>query len=160
MVVLVNVMYHRLHKSSSVTPGNSPFPKTTPTTVEPAPTTSDMVVLGIGQQGGAMASGQTVDETHQWLVDNRFGQFCSMFSSYTNMDLMRLSRKDLVELCGQADGIRLFNTLRNTSLKTLYVLLPGEKGEQSSVVCHMTHVTCSLVSQHVLVFTLCESFTS
>jgi len=81
-----------------------------------------------------VAGCQTVEETQHWLVENRFGQFCSLFANYTNLDLLRLSRRDIVQLCGQADGIRLFNALRVSTLKTIYVLLPGEKGQWNSAV--------------------------
>ena len=52
-------------------------------------------------------------EAQKWLADHRFGTFLSLFSSYCGADLLRLSRKDLMDLCGPADGIRLYNTIHS-----------------------------------------------
>ena len=50
--------------------------------------------------------------------------YLSVFASYSGADLLR----DLVELCGMADGIRLFNALRSRTLCTLYVSVDSEPG--------------------------------
>lgn len=52
----------------------------------------------------------------------------SMFANYSGADLLRLSRHDLVELCGPADGIRLFNALHSQALRTVYVCLETKTG--------------------------------
>lgn len=51
-------------------------------------------------------------ETRQWLHNNRFGQYLNLFANFSAEDLLRMSRKDLIEICGPGDGIRLFNLLR------------------------------------------------
>ena len=117
-------------KSSSQTPGSSPYAQTTP--IHNTVGSEDTAAAATAMVG--VAGCQTVDETHQWLVENRFGQYCSLFANYTSLDLLRLSRRDLIQLCGHADGIRLFNSLRTTTLKTIYVLLPGEKGQRHLLI--------------------------
>uniref|UniRef100_A0A8C6XZH9 Grh/CP2 DB domain-containing protein n=1 Tax=Naja naja TaxID=35670 RepID=A0A8C6XZH9_NAJNA len=51
-------------------------------------------------------------ETQQWLLKNRFSNYSRVFASYTGADLLKLSRNDLVQICGMADGIRLSNALK------------------------------------------------
>ncbi|XP_019849642.1 PREDICTED: transcription factor CP2-like [Amphimedon queenslandica] len=62
-----------------------------------------------------------VDETRQWLTNNRFAPYVSLFANYGGTDLLRLSRKDLMDLCGPADGIRLYNALHIRSVKRIYI---------------------------------------
>lgn len=47
----------------------------------------------------------------QWLNNSRLGQYAATFASFTGADLLRMSRDDLIQICGLADGIRLYNTL-------------------------------------------------
>lgn len=53
--------------------------------------------------------------------------------NYSGMDLLRLSRRDLVDLCGTADGIRLYNALRTQTVRVLYATFGQEKGNLVSV---------------------------
>ena len=69
-----------------------------------------------------------MQETHDWLAQNRFTSYVSLFANYTGADLLRLTRRDLIELCGAADGIRLFNTLRSRTVKVIYITMGQEKG--------------------------------
>ncbi|XP_034178253.2 transcription factor CP2 like gemini isoform X2 [Osmia lignaria lignaria] len=62
-------------------------------------------------------------QTTTWLRASRFGAFESTFSSFSASDILRLSRDDLIQICGLADGIRLFNALHSkppTPKLTLY----------------------------------------
>lgn len=49
----------------------------------------------------------------QWLNMHRLGQYVSTFSQFSGADLFRMSKEDLVQICGLADGIRLYNTLHS-----------------------------------------------
>uniref|UniRef100_A0A3Q2Q6G0 Transcription factor CP2-like 1 n=1 Tax=Fundulus heteroclitus TaxID=8078 RepID=A0A3Q2Q6G0_FUNHE len=51
-------------------------------------------------------------DTQQWLHRHRFSPFSRLFSSFSGADLLRMSREDLIQICGPADGIRLFNTMK------------------------------------------------
>ena len=68
----------------------------------------------------------TVDHARTWLTANRFGQFLSLLANYICQDLLRLSRRDLVDLCGAADGIRLYNALRSHTVKVVYIAMGTE----------------------------------
>ncbi len=72
----------------------------------------------------------TLDHAHTWLTTNRFGQFLSLFANYTCQDLLRLSRRDLLDLCGPADGIRLYNALRSRTVKAIYITTGTEKSKR------------------------------
>nr|XP_025852060.1 transcription factor CP2-like protein 1 [Vulpes vulpes] len=56
--------------------------------------------------------GASILETQQWLHQHRFSSYCRVLANFTGTDLLKLTRQDLIQICGAADGIRLFNALR------------------------------------------------
>uniref|UniRef100_A0AAQ5ZXT9 Grh/CP2 DB domain-containing protein n=1 Tax=Amphiprion ocellaris TaxID=80972 RepID=A0AAQ5ZXT9_AMPOC len=63
-------------------------------------------------------------DIQQWLQRHRFSPFSRLFSSFSGADLLRMSREDLIQICGPADGIRLFNTMKGRCIQprlTIYV---------------------------------------
>lgn len=52
-------------------------------------------------------------QTSAWLRAARFQSFESTFASFSASDILRLSRDDLIQICGLADGIRLYNALHS-----------------------------------------------
>lgn len=68
-------------------------------------------------------------QTTAWLRASRFNAFESTFASFSASDILLLSREDLIQICGVADGIRLFNTLHSKGPApklTLYFSLEGD----------------------------------
>ncbi|KAM8759398.1 upstream-binding protein 1 isoform 2-T2 [Rhynchonycteris naso] len=66
----------------------------------------------------------TTQETQQWLLRNRFSSYTRLFSNFSGADLLKLTKEDLVQICGAADGIRLYNSLKSRSVRprlTIYV---------------------------------------
>uniref|UniRef100_A0A8D2ZJI8 Transcription factor CP2-like 1 n=1 Tax=Scophthalmus maximus TaxID=52904 RepID=A0A8D2ZJI8_SCOMX len=64
--------------------------------------------------------------TQEWLHRHRFSSFSRVFTSFSGADLLRMSRDDLIQICGPADGIRLFNTMKGRCIQprlTIYVCL-------------------------------------
>ncbi|XP_049308823.1 transcription factor CP2-like protein 1 isoform X2 [Bactrocera dorsalis] len=64
----------------------------------------------------------------QWLSHHRLTSYLSTFSHFSGADIMRMSKEDLIQICGLADGIRMFNILRAKAIAprlTLYVSLDG-----------------------------------
>lgn len=47
----------------------------------------------------------------QWLNAHRFNQYASTFAHFCGADLLRMSKDDMIQICGLADGIRMFNIL-------------------------------------------------
>uniref|UniRef100_A0AAX7VN93 Grh/CP2 DB domain-containing protein n=1 Tax=Astatotilapia calliptera TaxID=8154 RepID=A0AAX7VN93_ASTCA len=53
-----------------------------------------------------------------------FSPFSRLFTSFSGADLLRMTREDLIQICGPADGIRLFNTMKGRCVQprlTIYV---------------------------------------
>uniref|UniRef100_A0A3B4ZFA7 Upstream-binding protein 1 n=1 Tax=Stegastes partitus TaxID=144197 RepID=A0A3B4ZFA7_9TELE len=66
----------------------------------------------------------SIQDTQKWLLKNRFSSYTRLFSHFSGSDLLKLTRDDLVQICGPADGIRLFNALKSRSVRprlTVYV---------------------------------------
>lgn len=49
----------------------------------------------------------------QWLNLHRLGQYVTTFAQFSGADLLRMTKEDLVQICGLADGIRMYNTLHS-----------------------------------------------
>ncbi|XP_036611517.1 transcription factor CP2-like protein 1 [Trichosurus vulpecula] len=78
----------------------------------------------VDSPGEALSPGASISETQQWLHRHRFSGYCRMLANFTGADLLKLSRQDLIQICGAADGIRLSNTLKARPIRprlTLYV---------------------------------------
>ncbi|XP_075988221.1 transcription factor CP2 like gemini isoform X2 [Anticarsia gemmatalis] len=63
-------------------------------------------------------------ETQAWLARHRFAHHAATFTNFSGADLLRLSRDDIIQICGLADGIRLFNALHAKRIEprlTVYV---------------------------------------
>ncbi|XP_073182018.1 transcription factor CP2-like protein 1 isoform X1 [Lepidochelys kempii] len=72
----------------------------------------------------ALSPCASILETQQWLHKNRFAAYCRMLANFTGADLLKLSRSDLIQICGAADGIRLSHALKARCVRprlTLYM---------------------------------------
>ncbi|XP_060931053.1 transcription factor CP2 isoform X1 [Limanda limanda] len=66
----------------------------------------------------------TPQDAQQWLHRNRFSPFCRLFTNFSGADMLKLTRDDVIQICGPADGIRLFNALKGRVVRprlTIYV---------------------------------------
>ncbi|MBN3274960.1 UBIP1 protein, partial [Polyodon spathula] len=84
------------------------------------------------EQIGPTAS---IQEAQQWLHKNRFSAFAQILSNFSGSDLLKLTREDLVQICGPANGIRLFNSLKLRSVRprlTIYVCQEATQPETLS----------------------------
>uniref|UniRef100_A0A8C9WZU2 Upstream-binding protein 1 n=1 Tax=Sander lucioperca TaxID=283035 RepID=A0A8C9WZU2_SANLU len=66
----------------------------------------------------------SIQDAQKWLLKNRFNSYTRLFTHFSGSDLLKLTRDDLVQICGPADGIRLFNALKSRSVRprlTVYV---------------------------------------
>ncbi|KAK7028793.1 hypothetical protein SK128_010368, partial [Halocaridina rubra] len=50
--------------------------------------------------------------TSEWLRRKGFQHLQGIFERYTGTDMLRLSKADLREICGLADGSRLYNAVQ------------------------------------------------
>ncbi len=53
---------------------------------------------------------------NQWLVANRFTHLIPIFQNYTTNDFLRLTKDDLIKLCGAPDAIRCYNLAHNIQI--------------------------------------------
>ncbi|CAG7723071.1 unnamed protein product [Allacma fusca] len=60
------------------------------------------------------------ESVRRWLIRNRFSATKTLWD-FSGLDLLRLNKEELIEMCGLAEGIRLFNALHYKL--TFYVTL-------------------------------------
>ncbi|KAH0627214.1 hypothetical protein JD844_002703 [Phrynosoma platyrhinos] len=89
---------------------------------------------GIPQASGVqLHPSATIQEAQQWLLKHRFSSYTRVFSNFSGADLLKLTREDLVQICGPADGIRLYNALKSRSVRprlTIYVCQEQSRNAQ------------------------------
>ncbi|XP_038645964.1 transcription factor CP2-like protein 1 isoform X2 [Scyliorhinus canicula] len=108
--------YHSLPASFSVSEGNwSPTSQE-----EPLSLSSDYLLATTSSQ-----------DAQQWLHRNRFSAFCQLFFNFSGADLLKMSKDDLVQICGPADGIRLFNAIKGRSVHSKLVIYVCQETEQN-----------------------------
>uniref|UniRef100_A0A672LM23 Upstream-binding protein 1 n=1 Tax=Sinocyclocheilus grahami TaxID=75366 RepID=A0A672LM23_SINGR len=72
----------------------------------------------------------SIQDTQKWLLKNRFNSYSRIFTHFSGSDLLKLTREDLVQICGAADGIRLYNALKAVRPRlTVYVSLEASQSE-------------------------------
>uniref|UniRef100_UPI00358F764A upstream-binding protein 1-like isoform X2 n=1 Tax=Myxine glutinosa TaxID=7769 RepID=UPI00358F764A len=84
--------------------------------------------------GGHLLSSASIQEAQQWLQSNRFAAFSRLFSNYAGADMLKLSRDDIIQICGAADGIRLFNALNSRTVRprlTIYICQEPQEAKKS-----------------------------
>uniref|UniRef100_A0A6D2WVF3 Transcription factor CP2 n=1 Tax=Takifugu rubripes TaxID=31033 RepID=A0A6D2WVF3_TAKRU len=78
----------------------------------------------------------TPQDAQQWLLRNRFSPFCRLFTNFSGADLLKLTREDVIQICGPADGIRLFNALKGRVVRprlTIYVCQESQQTREQQV---------------------------
>ena len=53
----------------------------------------------------------SVSQVSLWMMANRFPNHLAQFCNFNGRDMLRLSREELITMCGTSDGIRMFNNL-------------------------------------------------
>ncbi|KAL7737667.1 hypothetical protein ACLKA6_006071 [Drosophila palustris] len=70
----------------------------------------------------------TPAQVTQWLTNHRLTAYLNTFAHFSGADIMRMSKEDLIQICGLADGIRMNNILRAKTIAprlTLYASMDG-----------------------------------
>ncbi|CAB3241952.1 unnamed protein product [Arctia plantaginis] len=108
------------------------------------------------KQNSGLSKEATASETQAWLTRQRFAHHAATFTNFSGADLLRLSRDDIIQICGLADGIRLFNALHAKRIEprlTVYVC-PWGSNIYSALYLHacraqeLMHKLNSLVHHH------------
>ena len=103
----------------------------------------------------------SAQQTVQWLQSNRFSSHVRTFGRFAGADILRLSREDLIQICGLADGIRLFNALHAKALAPRLTLYLTQDPSQVFHAIFLENLSCveiatklaalvQLSSQHIL----------
>uniref|UniRef100_A0A8C2BC22 Upstream-binding protein 1 n=1 Tax=Cyprinus carpio TaxID=7962 RepID=A0A8C2BC22_CYPCA len=78
----------------------------------------------------SLSPAASIQDTQKWLLKNRFNSYSRIFTHFSGSDLLKLTREDLVQICGAADGIRLYNALKAVRPRlTVYVSLEASQSE-------------------------------
>uniref|UniRef100_A0A3Q3DU60 Transcription factor CP2 n=1 Tax=Hippocampus comes TaxID=109280 RepID=A0A3Q3DU60_HIPCM len=78
----------------------------------------------------------TPQDAQQWLLRNRFSPFSRLFTNFSGADLLKLTREDVIQICGPADGIRLFNALKGRVVRprlTIYVCQESQQARDQQI---------------------------
>ncbi|XP_071156951.1 transcription factor CP2-like isoform X2 [Mytilus edulis] len=67
--------------------------------------------------GIPLPSDAIADTVSAWLQANRFSSHVRVFQNFSGPDILRLTRDDLIQICGIADGIRLNNALQSKAVR-------------------------------------------
>ncbi|OXB81620.1 UNVERIFIED_CONTAM: hypothetical protein H355_008782, partial [Colinus virginianus] len=78
----------------------------------------------------------SIQDAQQWLHRNRFSPFCRLFSSFSGADLLKMSKEDFVQICGPADGIRLFNAIKGRNVRPKMTIYVCQEPEQNRTHLH------------------------
>nr|CAG4637230.1 EOG090X0AJ3 [Ceriodaphnia reticulata]SVE73100.1 EOG090X0AJ3 [Ceriodaphnia reticulata] len=154
-----------LHKSQSFTsegcPSESPLGHDTDNVESPTS------MIGSGNSAvyqyylQPLSAEASAQQTAQWLQTNRFSSHVRTFSRFAGADILRLTRDDLIQICGLADGIRLFNALHAKALAPRLTLYLTQDQSQVFHAIFLENLSCveignklaalvQLSSQHVL----------
>ncbi|CAB1447106.1 unnamed protein product [Pleuronectes platessa] len=94
-----------------------------------------------------------------WLHRHRFSSFSRLFTSFLGVDLLSLSREDLIQICGPADGIRLFNTMKGRCIQprlTIYVCQQQQARNQPPIKPGGGDIYHALYLEELTLLDLCE----
>lgn len=81
----------------------------------------------------------TPQEAQQWLHRNRFAAFSRLFTNFSGADLLKLTRDDVIQICGPADGIRLFNALKGRMVRPRLTIYVCQESQQLREHPHQKH---------------------
>lgn len=68
-------------------------------------------------------------EVMSWFSSNRFINLTKTFNNFSGSDLLRLTKTEMIEICGLIEGIRLYNNLHNHPIKPKRVLYVCQKND-------------------------------
>ncbi|KAM4626765.1 transcription factor CP2-like protein 1 isoform 2-T2 [Discoglossus pictus] len=117
--------YNSSPTSFSVGDGNcSPTPQAEPPPQRPDAQMQEVCIIRCKNNFQPLVPSASTQDVQQWLHRNRFSQYCRIFSNFSGADLLKMSREDVLQVCGAADGIRLYNTIKSRNVQprlTIYV---------------------------------------
>jgi len=102
--------------------GNISSPPLMPTVHDKPPGDSKTWKIDFPQR----ASAETVAG---WLAYNRYGRHVKTFTDFDTRDLLRLTKSEIIEMVGLADGVRLYNDLHMKPVAPRLTIYLAQKDE-------------------------------
>lgn len=138
---------------------SSPTSSTTSTSVTSNGT--DVTLNGTNYSSSFILTGEaSSDETMQWLALNRFERFHKTFSNFSGSDILRLSRDDLIMLCGLSDGIRLYNCLNCINIRPRLTIYVNCGNDEDFSAIYLDNLTVSELKSKLRNLLMCSSHTN
>lgn len=98
-------------------------------------------VEGVRHHNPLITINSNCSEVVSWLNVNRFGVLIKTFNNFSGSDLLRLSKTELIEICGLIDGIRLYNNLHNQPIKPRRVIYICHKSSDIFIPIYLYDLT-------------------
>ncbi|XP_058890092.1 transcription factor CP2-like protein 1 isoform X2 [Acipenser ruthenus] len=76
----------------------------------------------------------SIQDAQQWLHRHRFSPYSRLFANFSGADLLKMSKEDLVQICGPADGIRLYNVIKRRNVRPRLTVYVCQEAEHSRAV--------------------------
>ncbi|XP_062611899.1 transcription factor CP2-like [Saccostrea cucullata] len=80
-------------------------------------------------------------EVTAWLQANRFNSYKEIFQNFSGGDILRLTRDDLIQICGLADGIRLNNALQAKAIRPRLIIYVCQESDSVYHALYLEHLT-------------------
>ncbi|XP_069120067.1 transcription factor CP2-like [Argopecten irradians] len=100
---------------------------------------------------GALSAEATANQVTAWLQANRFFNYSRVFQNFSGADILRLSRDDLIQICGIVDGIRLNNALQDKAVRPRLTIFVCQESDSVYHALYMEslcshELTCKLAA--------------
>lgn len=99
---------------------------------------------------GALSPDAGPSETVQWLRINRFEQHIKTLCCFSGADLLRLNRGDLIQICGTADGIRLFNALNFMNIRPKVTIFVSSSPDEDFSALYLEQLTVNEIKNKLV----------
>lgn len=102
----------------------------------------------------------TPNQVSQWLTFHRLTAYVATFTHFSGSDILRMSKEDLIQICGLADGIRMFNTLHAKAITprlTIYISLDGSSYHAVYLITNTTKELTQKIFKLPGFYELCSS---
>ncbi|XP_072274021.1 transcription factor CP2-like protein 1 [Pyxicephalus adspersus] len=127
--------YNSSPPSFGIGDGNcSPTPQVEPSVRNEKPSGFQNEAWNQDEKGKYLVPSASIQDVQQWLQRNRFPQYCRLLSSFSGADLLKMSKEDFVQVCGPADGIRLFNAVKGRNVRPRLTIYVCHESEQNRTV--------------------------
>ncbi|XP_055998513.1 transcription factor CP2-like isoform X2 [Ostrea edulis] len=102
---------------------------------------NDDLNTAVNFKGKPLTCDASAAEVTAWLQANRFCSYKQIFQNFSGGDLLRLTRDDLIQICGLADGIRLNNALQAKAIRPRLIIYVCQESDSVYHALYLEHLT-------------------